>query len=201
MSAAAPVGGRPRSGRRRAVGTVLVLALLVLSAGVPVWMRTAGTTSLAGLVPVAITGTQAAPAVPAAALVLLAAGATIGLVGRIGRWIVVVVVTGSGALLIASALAVITDPGPVAGSMVAAATGVATLAAPVRFTAAPYAVVALGGLVLAAGGWLAATSRTWSRPSNRHDGPGVRPVAEPDDDQSTWDALTRGNDPTDPQLR
>lgn len=200
MSAAAPdqvapQARRPGSTRRRAAGVVLVLALVSLTAGVPVWMHTAGTSALEGRVPIDVTGTQAAPAVPAAALVLLAAGAAIGLVGRIGRWVVAAVVAASGALVAASSLAVIAAPEPVAGTMVADATGIATLAAPVTLTAAPYAAAALGLVLLLVGGWLAATSRTWARPSQRHEAAGAPPAA-PDDDQAAWDALTRGDDPS-----
>jgi hypothetical protein len=187
---------RAPSTRRRAVLVVLVLALAILAAGVPRWMHTAGSTALQGLVPVDITGTQAAPAVPAVALVLLAAGAAIGLVGRIGRWVVVAVVIGIGVLLTGSALAVIANPEQVAATMVANATGVATLAAPVTLTVAPYAAAALGVLTLVVGGWLAATSRTWSLPSARHEVGGAPPALVPDDDQSAWDALSRGEDPS-----
>ena len=194
------VAGPNRAGpaRRRAVGVtlVLVLAIASLAAGVPVWMNTAGSTVLQARVPVAVTGTQAAPAVTAAALVLFATSAAIPLVGRIGRWVVVVVVMASGALLAASALAVIADPATVAGSAVAGVTGVATLAAPVTLTVAPFAVVALGIAGVLLGGRLAATSRTWARASKRHEGAGSPPPGPPDDDQSAWDALTRGNDPT-----
>lgn len=200
MSAAAPgpaaAARRAGSARRRAAGVVLVLALVSLAAGVPPWMHTAGSTALQGRVPVDVTGTQAAPAVPAAALVLLAAGAAIGLAGRIGRWVVVVVVGASGALLAASSLAVIVNPEPVAGTMVATATGVATLAAPVTLTAAPYAVAVLGVVLVLVGGWLAATSRTWARPSSRHEAAGAPPAEAVDDDQAAWDALTRGDDPS-----
>lgn len=194
-----PASGRrpePASTRRRAVVVVLVLALATVAAGVPRWMHTAGSTVLEGLVPVDITGTQAAPAVPAAALVLLAAAGAIGLVGKIGRWVAVAVVLGIGALLTGSAIAVIRDPSAVAATMVANATGVATLAAPVTLTVAPYAAAALGVATVLAGGWLAVTSRTWSRSSARHEVGGGPVVPVPDDDQAAWDALTRGDDPS-----
>ena len=193
---------RPAAGRRagatrwRAVVVVLILAAAALAAGVPDWIHAAGATALQGHVPVAVTGTQAAPGVPAAALVLLAAAAAAGLVGRFGRWAVVVVVAGSGVLLAASALAVIADPGPVARSAVAEATGITALAGPVTLTAAPYAVAALGVAGVLVAGWLALRSRTWARPSPRHEPGAAPPAAVPDDDQSAWDALSRGNDPS-----
>ncbi len=244
--AAAPAGGRAgrSAGRREAIGAVLGLALVALVAGLPVWLRTAGTTALQGDVAVTVTGSEAAPGVPAAALVLLAAGLAIGLAGRIGRWVVVATVLLAGVLLTASALAVVTDPAPVARTAAAEATGVQTLAAPVSLTPWPWVATGVGVLVVLVSGWLAVTSRRWARPSVRHDVPrggpgpavtatrpatppgtdsdttpattpgavppaggdagatrapgGVVPAADaaPDDDRATWDALTRGDDPT-----
>ena len=183
--------------RRRATLTVLALALAALVSGVPVWLRTAGTTALEGEVAVTVTGTQAAPGVPAAALVLLAAGFAVGLAGRVGRWVVVATVLLAGLLQAASALSVATDPAPVARTAVAEVTGVETLAAPVAVTAWPWVAAVVGVLVVLAGAWLAATSRRWARSTDRHDV--TRPAAAavvPDDDQAAWDALTRGQDPT-----
>ena len=187
---------RAGAARLRAVVVVLVLALASLTVGVPVWMHTAGTTALQGVVPVDVSGTRAAPAVPAAALVLLAAGAAIGLAGRIGRWVVVVVVGASGALVAASSVAVIADPDPVARTLVAELTGVASLATPVTLTAAPYAAAALSVVLMVVCGWLAATVRRWARPSWRHETAGATSAAVDDDDRAAWDALTRGDDPS-----
>lgn len=188
------------AGRRRAILVVLALALAAFLAGVPEWLRAAGTTALEGEVPVAVTGTQAAPGVPAAALVLLAAGFAVGLAGRVGRWVVVGVVLLAGVLLSASALAVAADPGPVARTAVADVTGVETLAGEVGLTPWPWVAAGVGVVAVLAGVWLALTSRQWARPSDRHDvAPGqgaVRAAVVHDDDQAAWDALTRGDDPT-----
>ncbi len=189
--------GRPAPRRRRAILVVLGLALAALVSGVPVWVRTAGSTALVGEVPVQVTGTQAAPGVPAAALVLLAAGVAIGLAGHVGRWVVAGAVVLSGVLQAVSAGAVLADPEPVARTVVADATGVETLASPAVLTPWPWIALVVGVLVVAAGAWLTATSRQWAVPSLRHDrdgaagGPGV-----PDDDQAAWDALSRGHDPS-----
>ena len=186
----------PTTGRRRAILVVLALALGTMASGIPVWMRTAGSTALQGFVPVQVTGTQAAPAIPAAALVLLAAGIAIGLAGRIGRWVVVGSVLLCGLLLVASAVAALGDHGPAARAGVAMENGVDPLATPVTLTGWPSIALLIGVLVLLAGAWLAATSRRWARPSYRHDvGQGSTAVA-PDDDQAAWDSLTRGHDPS-----
>jgi hypothetical protein len=188
-----------RAGRRRAILAVLALALVTLLSSVPVWLRTAGSTALQGDVPVTVAGTQAAPGIPAAALVLLSAGIAIGLVGRAGRWVLVAAVALSGVLAAVSAALVVADPGDAARTAVADATGVETLVTPVTLSAWPYVAVVVGVVVVATAAWLAATSGTWARPSARHDvgaaGVGA-PGAVPDDDQAAWDALSRGHDPS-----
>lgn len=189
------------SGRRGGVVAVLALALAAVATAAPVWIRTAGTTVLAGEIPVEVTGMQAAPALPAVALVLLAAGAAIGLVGRVGRWAVAGVVAASGALLIAAALGVVADPDPVALRSVAELTGTATLAAAVTVTAAPYATATVGLAAVLVAAWLATTSRRWARPSRRHESAPEQLPGEPDDDRAAWDRLTAGEDPSDPSIR
>ena len=197
----APPRPAPTStGRRRAILVVLALALASLVSGVPVWLHTAGSTALQAVVPVQVTGTQAAPGVPAAALVLLAAGIAIGLAGRVGRWVVTGVVLLAGVLQTVSALSVTGDPEPIARTVVAGATGVGALTAPVTVTAWPWVAVAVGVAVVVVAAWLGATSRSWSRPSERHDaarsvhGAGASGVRG--DDQAAWDALSRGHDPS-----
>jgi uncharacterized membrane protein (TIGR02234 family) len=194
-----PTASAARPDRRRAILVVLALALLTLLTAVPVWLRTSGSTALQGEVPVSVAGTQAAPGIPAAALVLLSAGVAIGLVGRAGRWVLVGAVALSGALAVVSAALVLADPGEPARTAVAAATGVETLVTPVALSLWPSVAVAVGLLVVAAAGWLAATSGRWARPSARHDRDDRDAAAgavAPDDDRAAWDALSRGQDPT-----
>lgn len=161
---APPAPAVASGGRRRAILAVLALALASLVSGVPVWMTTAGTSALRAEVPVEVTGTQAAPGVPAAALVLLAAGIAIGLAGRVGRWVVTGVVVVAGLLQAVSAFAIAADPEPVARTVVAGATGVETLVTPVMLTPWPWVAGVVGVVVVLVGGWLGVTSRTWARP-------------------------------------
>jgi len=198
-SGAAAVGAdgagtvRRRGGRPYAVVVLLLLAGALGVVAIPTWVTTSARTALRGVIEVAVSGTQAAPAVAAVALMLLAAAAAVGLVGRVGRWVVVAVVALGGAVVVSSSVAVVADPAVPAAAVVRATTGVARLAGPATLTAAPYVAIGLGAAVLLAAGWLAATSAAWARPSRRHE---VAGAAGPDDDRSAWDALSRGDDPT-----
>ncbi|WP_282943795.1 Trp biosynthesis-associated membrane protein [Cellulomonas endometrii] len=202
--------------------TLLLLSGLVALTALPVWITATGASPVAEEVDVAVRGTTAAPGLVAAALVLLAAAAALGLVGRVGRWVVVVVVSAGGALVVASALAARSGATATAERAAAEATGVPSLTAGPEVAAWPLASAALGVLVLVAAVGLARASGRWTAPSDRHEraagpvgstveGPAARPATaagapagrpahpdapDPSDERGTWDALTRGDDPT-----
>ncbi|MFC8921751.1 Trp biosynthesis-associated membrane protein [Cellulosimicrobium sp. NPDC057127] len=201
--------------RRTAVWVLLLLGGATLAAAAPTWSTTTGASALDPVVDVAVTGTAAAPGVGAAALVLVASALALGLVGRVGRWVVLAVAALSGVVTTASALAVALDPEPSARSAVAEATGVTELTAPVALTAAPWIAAVLGVVTVLAVVWVAAGTRAWGRASSRHErdagapsdaagtagatgASGADVPARTDlDDHDAWDALSRGEDPTD----
>ncbi len=178
---------------------LLVLAGLTAAVTVPTWFTTTGTTALQGTVTVEVTGSQAAPAVLAAAVAILAAVAAVGLVGRAGRWVVAVVVVACGLLVAAASLGVTADPVAAVTPVVAAKTGVGTPAGPVVTSVWPWVAVGVGVLDAVAGVWFVRVSRAWSGPSRRHEsapvGTAAPSAAEPDE-RSDWDALSRGDDPS-----
>lgn len=191
--------GRRRPGRGRAAGALLLLAGLTAAVAVPTWFRTTGTTALQGTVQIEAAGSQVAPAVLAAAVAILTAVAAVGLVGRVGRWVVAVVVVACGVLVVATTLGVTGDPVAAVTPVVAAETGVGTLAGPVTTTLWPWLAVAAGVLDVVAGLWFVRASRAWSGPSRRHEVAPSRTsagVAGEPDERSDWDALSRGDDPS-----
>lgn len=192
-SAPAP---RRASGRGRAAGILLLLAALTGIVSVPTWFTTTTATALDPHVVVRASGADVAPAVPAAALVLLACAGALALVGRVGRWVVLAVVVAAGVLVSAAALRALADPwGSGLHAQVVAATSVAQDRAPVTVSFWPYLAVVVGAVVVLVAVWLARASRTWPVPSRRHEGTtGPRPVVE--DERSAWDALSRGDDPS-----
>ncbi|WP_454043740.1 Trp biosynthesis-associated membrane protein [Cellulosimicrobium sp. Marseille-Q8652] len=224
MSPATGAGARAPS-RRASIWLLLLLGGATLAASAVTWSTTTGATALDPVVEVSVSGTTAAPGVGAAALVLVAAGLALGLVGRVGRWVVLAVAAASGAVTTAAALGVALDPEPSARSAVAEATGVTELTSAVSLTAAPWVAAALGVLTVVAVVWVAVGSRGWQRASTRHERDGAAAAAvqvpgeagaatapeapagtgatatTPQDDDLTdhdaWDALSRGEDPTD----
>jgi hypothetical protein len=183
--------------RGRWVVLLLVAAAVTAATTMPGWFRATGTSALAGDVEVAVTGSQAAPGVLAAAVVLLAAAGAVGLVGRVARWVVVAVVAAAGVVVAASVVGVLQDPAPVATVVVAGATGVSALSGPVAVTPWPWVAAGAGLLDVLAALGLARASVRWGATSRRHVPAAAATAAgEVDDDRSAWDALTRGDDPT-----
>lgn len=196
-----PAGLRRRRGRTAAL--LVVATLVTAGSSVPVWLRASGSSALRGEVAVPVTGTQAAPAVLAAAVALLAAAAAVGLVGRVGRWVVAGVVAAAGATVVASALTVLGDPEGAARLVVASVTGVGALAGPADPTAWPFVAAGVGVLDVLVAVAVLVVSRGWSAPTSRYttperDAPRVDggPRVDTGDDRSAWDALSRGEDPT-----
>lgn len=197
--------------RRAAIWLLLLLGGATLAASAVTWSTTTGATALDPVVEVVVSGTAAAPGVGAAALVLVASALALGLVGRVGRWVVLAVAAASGVVTTAAALGVALDPEPSARSAVADATGVTELTAPVVLTPAPWVAAALGVLTVLAVVWIAVGSRGWQQASTRHErdgspapsaaaaGDGAAPGAQDEGltDHDAWDALSRGEDPTD----
>lgn len=181
---------------------LLVLAGLCGAVTLPTWITASATGPVIGTVAVQVTGSAAAPGVLAASLVLAAAALALGLVGRIGRWVVSVVIAVAGVLVLVGALGVRSGARERAEQQAAELTGVGVLDGVVTVAVWPWAAVGLGVLVLAAAVMLLRASAAWSAPSARHEraqssaqAPGRNPPP-PDDERSTWDALGRGDDPT-----
>lgn len=213
---------RPARRRRDVVLTLVLLAAATLVAATPTWVRATGATALSQEVDVTVSGSTAAPGVSAAALVVVAAALALGLVGRIGRWLVLVVVALGGAVVVAGGVGVIASPDRPARSAVAEVTGTSETTSAVSLTAAPYVSVVLGVGILLAVLWALLARVDWSRRVQRYEAPAsqaqvaagavapARPqrsgragaTAAPDrdeapiDERAAWDALSHGDDPS-----
>jgi hypothetical protein len=155
--------------RRGAIWLLLVLGVGALAASAPTWLRTTGSTPLDADVLVQVTGTSAAPGVGAGALVVIAGALALGLVGRVGRWFVLVVTVSSGIVIAVSATTILRDPTQAARSAVAEATGVTDMTSGITLTPWPAAALAAGLLVVLASVWAAVSSPSWGRVSARHE--------------------------------
>jgi uncharacterized membrane protein (TIGR02234 family) len=141
-----------------------------------------------------VSGRDVAPLVAAAALIAIAGAVAIPATRRAGR-------TVAGALLLVGGVMAIVE------ALLRRHTGTGDLRkqlpadATAHATGWPYVAVVGGVLLVAVGMVLVVRGRRWAGLSARYEAPGTSaptaPVAEPTDARA-WDALDRGEDPTEP---
>ncbi|MFV2142816.1 Trp biosynthesis-associated membrane protein [Isoptericola sp. G70] len=188
--------------RSRAVVVLLALGGAAFAVSAPVWLRTTVATALEPEVVVEVAGTTAAPAVSAAAFVVLAGALASTLAGRVARWVALAAVGLAGVTVVVGAAAVLRDVRAPAVSAAADAAGVTTLTSPVEVTPWPWSALVVGGAVVVAAALAALGTSSWSGGGSRHERPpagrGVAagPVDGGPDAQADWDALSRGTDPS-----
>ncbi len=218
MSGASPVGEPPGAvsgeGRRELTVAVLGAVLagaLALIAGGQAW-ATVTADRRAPLPPVSATlsGADAAPLVPAAGLVLLAAAVALLAVRGAGRVGVGLLAAAAGGALAWSGLRALTGALDDAATELPGLSGATGEATSTDVAATWPLLAALAGLVAVATGVLTVLrGRTWPGMGRRYErtGSGTQPAAaaaarpRTDEDRAVdaWKALDRGEDPTDPR--
>lgn len=203
-----PTGDTRTSGRRELTATIaasVVGAAVALTAGGQAWAEiTAERRAPLPPVTTVITGTEAAPLVPAAALVLLAAAGALLAVRGLGRLAVGLVMVLAGAGLAWASGRVLGGKDVVTTQLQAFGVPVEDLVTDVS-PGWPVAVVVAGALGIAAGLLTAVRGRRWPAMGRRYErsgdpGSDARPAPAPTDEQqatAAWAALDRGEDPTD----
>ncbi|MCC9145222.1 MULTISPECIES: Trp biosynthesis-associated membrane protein [unclassified Arthrobacter] len=184
----------PRWGRKATVimGTVL-LAALAFGTTTRTWLNVTLPAATVATPDVAVSGSDAATAVTAFAVVGVAAALAAAIAGRIARWIIAVIIVVAGVGVATASYRIISDPLQGAAGAIGKAIGVSSAEGTVaELTPMPYAALVAGILIALAGIWLALAGRYWTT-SRRY-----APTAEagtPDSDSSdagTSDAGTPG---------
>ena len=206
-----PSGTVTANGRRELATAVLGAVLggaLALVAGGQAW-ATVTAQRRAPLPPVSaeLSGADAAPLVPAAGLVLLAAAVALLAVGGAGRAVVGLLAVVAGAALAWSGLRALAGGLDDAGSDLPGLAGgtVSGTSADVSATW-PVLAIAAGLVAVATGAFAVLRGRTWPAMGRRYERTGAAapaPAAAParprtDEDRAVdaWKALDRGEDPT-----
>lgn len=190
-----------RRARLLAVLALLAAGALGLIAGTQTWVHAEladGATT-----PLAVAGAAAVPVWAPLCLALLAVGAMLSIAGPILRY-----VGGAFALAVAASMALAVIPiiaGPPVDSVAAAVadstgiSGVAALSqlvARLALTAWPFAGAAAAVVGVAAAVLVLTTARRWPDSGRRYRSPAVGDSTTSADPVDSWDALTRGADPT-----
>lgn len=149
-----------------------------------------------------VQGSKAATTVTALALVALAGGLAVSIAGRIGRWIITVLILLAAAGIVSAAAVVIADPLAAAQGSIAAATGITGSDVQVDVTVFP-ALAVVAGTLLALSALLVIPAGRYWKSRTKYDtavtgaaaGGSAAPAGLADEIDS-WDRLSRGDDPT-----
>lgn len=196
MSQRTPSRSRALPGRRTTVLVGTAASALLAGTTRTTWIEASAPDLTGTLQQVSVVGADAAPAVLALALVAIAASLTTALSSTWLRFLTgpVLLATGLGAAL--AALGVVRTPEAAAGSEIAATTGVLGSAVTAEVTAWPLLSLVPALVVAATGILVLVAGRGW-RAGSRYRRAAVAAPADPSQDPAaTWDALTRGEDPS-----
>lgn len=182
-------------GLARAVAVVAIGGLLVLVASGRVWSHTTVRVPAAAAVDVSVTGHAVEPSLPALAIALFALAAGLIAARRTLRRVVGLVIVAVGGIALGVAIA---GRGAVSSALTSHEVG--GLAIPAHGSANGWWVVAaFGGMLAALAGLMAAVrSSGWAAMGSKYEAPSAAPVtvAAGDPADNAWDALDRGEDPT-----
>lgn len=190
------------SAPRREVTFAVVLSVLgaglALLASPQAWVQAQVAAGAgAGRVLLSASGAELAPAVSGLGLVGLAGSVAVIAVSGWARLVTGVLLAGAGIGIAASCVALTADlTGALAGQSRLPAGAILTPGA-ASASAWPWLAL-LGGVLLALAGLLVtARGRAWPGMSRRYEAPGASAAAASSDPRAVWEALDRGEDPTD----
>lgn len=192
----------------------IVFALLLAGGGAlglasTTWVR-APVRGADGPSVVAVSGAVAAPGSTALAVLVLAAAVALALAGRVAARLIAAVVTAAGLAGALVALTVLRDPLPAALAAAGEVIGADHLDGEAAITVWPAAFALVGGVVALLGGWALLAGGRWPTTGRRFDtaersggAAGAAPtISSPPTDaraqaMDDWDAISRGEDPSD----
>lgn len=187
--------------------SILVLAALLFAgvafgASTQIWLNVSVSQGVIQADSISLPGSKAAPAVTALTLVAAAGALALSISGRVGRIIAASIVLLAGIGVSLTAISVLADPNGLASGPVGAQIGVTGI--PVQATVTPMVWVGLvaGVLLMLTALAVLVLGRGWSgskKYSYQHGTGGAEQAGEPLDDIDSWDRLSRGEDPTNPQ--
>ena len=182
-------------------GLVMLSGLLVAVAAFGTTLLTwvdARITGAFGEQSLAVSGSKAAPAVSALALVALAAPLAGRIAPRLLRYVVYGVAAAAGVGIVLSVIAVTSNPAAAVVTETSRLTGTISPAGEYVLSPWPWVSAACGVLIIVVALWAAFTSRTWDA-GRRYERSAARSVHTEDghmDEMDAWDSLSRGEDPT-----
>ena len=160
-------------------GTVIMAAVLfgiaAFASTTRTWLNVQLPATAVQTPDLAVSGSDAATAVTAFAVVAITAALAASIAGPIARWIVSVILLVAGVGVVAASYTVISNPQQGAAGAIGQAIGVSGSAdTVVTLTVMPWLALATGVLIALGGIWMALASRSWT--SSRRYAPAPAPV-------------------------
>lgn len=196
-----PERRRLRLSRGRAVLAVLGGGALLLVSALPAWATAPAMVTMDATAMAEVNGSDGVPVVPSAALVVLAAGLAIGLAGRIARVLASLAVALCGGLAAVSTFVFLRDPEPALRAADSEASSFVELTGPTGVTPWPVVALVIGILLTIAGVLLPLVMGAWPRVGQRYERHTQPAPSGPRRQIADWDALSRGEDPSEPEER
>ncbi|WP_147917612.1 Trp biosynthesis-associated membrane protein [Ruania zhangjianzhongii] len=192
---------RPRLSRAKAVLAVLAGGALLLLSALPPWATVPVALSLDAIGAAEVNGTEAEPVVPSTALVILAAGLAIGLAGRIARVVAALAVALCGVLAGVTTILFIRAPESALRAAAGELSPVSELDGPVQLYAWPVVTLVIAAVLTVLGAVLPWVMGAWTRVGQRYERDPRPAPGGTRQHISDWDALSRGEDPSEPEDR
>lgn len=191
-------------GKRNVVIAGLLAAGVVLLAVTRTWVTVDPPSSGVALGAIKVSGTDAAAAVLALAVVALVCSLASTITGRIARWIIGVIQALVGVGVIGFTIPVLGSPATASSSQTAESFGLQRVAGDAyTLSVWPWVAMAGGVLVCFMAVVLLVAGRGWSHAKRfeRHSSGHAVVTPETMDDVDRWDAFTDGDDPTEGDVR
>lgn len=189
--------------RRTTVLVALLGAGLLMLSTTMTWVAAAGLGETSAVPEVEVTGSQAADTVAAMGLVGLAGAVAVTIAGRIGRWIIAVLLLLASAMALYASVGVLINPAGAAELVVGEVTGTTTTAQQYQLGLGAWIASVGALLMLAASLVLGAVSHRWTdrKATKRYSRTAGDELTDPDepadpDEYDLWDGLSEGDDPT-----
>jgi len=176
-------------------------ALLGLWAATRTWVLVNVDATTVQVPQIVVDGSQAAPAVTALCVVVLAGALALLIGGKIVRYIIAVISLLAGGGIIGAGLNVALNPSGAAASALAEATGLKDISGSYQLTAWPVVAAVAGVLIVIQGICVLLGARHWVKTSKYDRAPkqGRQPGRSAARDSiSDWEQLSAGDDPTEP---
>lgn len=203
-AAAAKTPGTGLLAKRNVVVAGLLAAGVVLLAVTRTWVTVAAPTTGVELDAVSVSGTDAASAVLALAVVALVCSLATTITGPVARWIIgaIQVLVGTG--VIGFTVPVLGDPATASSSKTAESFGLERLGVGAyELSLWPWVAMIGGALICVMAVVMLVAGRNWKHAKRfeRHSSGHAVVTPETMDDVDRWDAFTDGDDPTDGDVR